>query len=165
MFCHAYRMALRGDQEFSRRLVKLALIYLKDGDLPPPGLRRYFLRIVESPKEYAALMKSPSRTTRGRPSADSHMLPQLGKKRFLGQEKTEQNALMVAYLHSLGHPINELGNDNYESAVVLVSAITGRSIRSLQRDYYMHKSKISINSLTRGKELYDHRRLNPNKRP
>ncbi|VAX10460.1 hypothetical protein MNBD_GAMMA25-1380 [hydrothermal vent metagenome] len=43
---HAYRMARRGDRQFSRALVKLALMYIKSDSLLPPGLKRFFLLLM-----------------------------------------------------------------------------------------------------------------------
>ena len=155
-----YRRALGGNLSAHRALVRLARLYLKHRRLLPPGLNRYFLRAIEDPADYAARMRVPRRTTRGPPGLDSRRTFSLlddERKVFFGQAPTEKNALMIAYLHSKRHPINEATTNEKESAVVLLNELTGRSTRQLQRDYYRHVDRISRTSLSLGEALYKHR--------
>ena len=50
--------------------------------------------------------------------------------------------MAIIYLLSLGHPINSDTKGEPESAVVIMSKLTRRSVRALQYDYYAHKETI-----------------------
>lgn len=165
MFFHWYRRALRGDKEISRFLVNMAMGYLKCGNRPPPGLYRYYKKMVDQPRLYAHLMKEHIVRRRGRPSADAKAklasaIPDNVFKRFFGTTPTEKNALMMQYLISVGHPINEAGKYK-ESASVLISAVTGRCCRAIQNDHYVHRDRInkSPGSLSLGEALYEGRQV------
>lgn len=141
-----YVAATSGNDRAHQTLVQLAISLLKKGRLPPHHLLDYLLKAIDDPGDYASRMKEvvpPAK--RGRPSIDdSSPRVDLGfGKSFFGQAPSERNALMIAYLRSIGHPINAAGRAEKESAVALLSELTGRDTRSLQRDYYRHKDKLS----------------------
>lgn len=176
MFFRWCRKALRGDQAASRFLVKLSVIELEAGRPLSQGQGRFLARLIKSPDNYAKLMiETEKRKTRkrGRPFDSENLdrrreylrsvIPNVsGKifKPFFGSDVTERSALMVAYLHSQGHPMNVVGTADKESAVVLVAEVTGRSTRQLQRDYAKHKAAISQSgdSLERGRVIYESRK-------
>lgn len=142
-------------------LVKLAKHDLKNGRLPPRGLNRYFLRAIENPAEFAEKMEQVNQPKRGRPSLDNRRRATLldaDPKVFFGRRPSEKHALVVAYLHCIGHSINEAPgrNNNGASAVVILAELTGRSPRSLQRDYYLHRKTIEgrKSALDLGRALY-----------
>lgn len=144
-----------------KALVKMAVYDLQNGRLPPRGLNRYFLRAIEDPADFANKMEIVDQPKRGRPSLDNRRRASLldaDPKVFFGRRPSEKHALIVAYLHSIGHPINEASgrNNNRASAVVILAELTGRSLRSLQRDYYLHRKKIEgrKSALDLGQALY-----------
>jgi len=127
-------------------LVTAAIGILKKGKLPPADLLEYFLEAVEEPDVFAKKMQEPANPSKsGKPSLDDTALRvDMGlDDTFFGLKPTEKIAMMVAYLVSIGHPINEAGNSEYESAAVVLSELTGRNSRSIQRDYYKHKAKLT----------------------
>ncbi len=130
-----------------RFLVKKAVYDLQNGRLPPRGLNRYFLRAIEDPADFANKMEIVDQPKRGRPSLDNRRRASLldaDPKVFFGRRPSEKHALVVAYLHSIGHPINVASgrNNKRESAVVILAELTGLGARSLQRYYSQHLKKI-----------------------
>lgn len=157
-----YRAAIRGDHRASRTLILLAVGMLKRRTLPSKGLHRFFLRAIADPEKYAEIMNSTEpKKKRGRLSLDDQAFKPLygiQRKKFFGSLPTEKNALMIAYLLSEGHPINEaMGQNGKESAVVLLSELVDRKPRALQNDYYRHKAKIGgrETALQLGKTLFE----------
>lgn len=140
-----YRASLKGDRSASRSLIDIAIAHIESGRRLPAGLRRFFVAKLKDPEEFFRIATFSKPKKRGRPSQDEkHLSNNIGLKIAMpfGALPSERNALMIAYLVSQGHPINEWGPVNRESAVALVSQLTGRSTRSLQGDYYKHRVDI-----------------------
>ena len=142
-----YRAAGDGSDRAHQMLVHTAIGLLRKAKAPPPDLCAYLLDAIQDPEEYARRMKEQSPAPRrGRPSVDDRAFRiDLGLKmdRLFGSLPTEKNALMIAYLLSKGHPINQETSGNKESAVLIVSGVVRRSTRSLQGDYYRHQNRLS----------------------
>lgn len=142
-----YRAALKGDLLAAKFLIGVALASLEKSRLPPPGLNRFLLRTLENPDRFTKIMKAKRKMKRGRPDIDDQSFFAItglrtSTKSYFGQKPSERHALALAYLISLGHPLNEAGNSKMESATVIVSELTGRSYRALQADYAKHQARM-----------------------
>ncbi|EAQ96884.1 hypothetical protein [Congregibacter litoralis] len=146
LFFRAYRAALKGDAKAARFLVLAAREQLLRRNSLPGGLARFLVRQIDDPTKFARLMTKPVKKKKGRPSIDDGALyknfDSFVRQVFFGQKKSEQNAIMLAYLSSVGHPINEAGTKK-ESASEIVAKLTDRSVRSVQNDYYQHRPRLS----------------------
>ncbi len=157
-----YRAALKGDTLAANFLIGLAISFLERKTPLPSGLGRFFVSKLKDPEEFYRITTYKPKAKRGRPSIDDDSIAHrvgLKMKRRLGPTRSQENAMIVAYLVSQGHPINEVGADDKESAVVLLSELIGRSVRSIQNDYYKHRGALKNreSSLHLG-ESYLHKR-------
>ncbi len=168
-----YRAALKGDIPAAKFLLGLAVLLLEENKPLPSGLRRYLVSILNEPARYKAIMTYESRPKlkRGRPSLNSKTRKfDYGiRSRFIPRQysATEEYAMAMMYLVSLGHPINASTTGAMESATTILSELTGRSDRSMQNDYYAHVESLRQDSyaLARGElELKRLRMLNEWKR-
>ena len=129
----------------ARAIMWLALIFLEEDKLPPKNVLRFFVQVANDPNRYSEIMKPDLwSSNKGRPSIDDKRikLPAGFKlKKFFGDRPTERYAAMIGYLITQGYIISEEGNYK-ESAVQIVSELTGRSAKALQKDYYKHKEML-----------------------
>tara|TARA_R100001377_G_scaffold80670_1_gene59719 strand:- start:765 stop:1319 length:555 start_codon:yes stop_codon:yes gene_type:complete len=163
-FFKTYRAALNGDLHSTLALTELAAAFLDDQKLPPPGLTKFLVRLLKDPERLRRILAFKPDKKRGRPSIDDEsILNAVGfrtGKVFFGEKKSERYALAIAYLMSQGHPLNEAGTVEKESAAVMMSKLTRRSVRSLQDDYGKHKSKILKSKSLLQSGALEYKRLN-----
>jgi hypothetical protein len=145
LFKPLFDAANEGNDRSHKFLVKVAIVSLKEGKLPPSDLLEYFLAAIDDPETFAKKMREVKRTKRGRPPDDDKTLTVdvgLGDK-FFGSKPSHKYAMILAYLVSIGHPIGQVPKKGKESAIALLSDLTGRSTRSLQRDYRENRHRLS----------------------
>jgi len=137
---------LEADNPLAERfLFELAAKLVEKGEPLPQRLREFFSRVVMNPELYLTVTGAKPVKSPGRPSADRMTSLDrigLGALQPFGTRNTECNALAIHYLLSIGHTLNEAGTPEKESAVTIISRLTGRSPRSLQADYAKHKPRI-----------------------
>lgn len=160
LYFRTYRAALKGDLLSANFLLHQAMLFLNEHKLPPKGLTRFLVRYMNNPKDlYQALKQQPSKKRGRTPHGEAFSIESIGF-RFPASNKimpqSEKNALMIAYLLSEGYLINEAGSPEKPSAIEYLTAITNRSARSLQYDYYKYKDKIdgsNSNAIKLGKDF------------
>lgn len=156
---YALSKARAGDDEAAYAVVWYVKAALRAYKLTPQPLHDFFLEVISDPARYSQIMQHAQRPRKaGRPSIDDKprvaFPPGLLQKKFPRRLPSKDNALMIAYLLSQGYLMNESGKDR-ESAVELLSPLLRRSPRSLQNDFYKHKSTVMTpDSVKLGESLY-----------